>query len=145
MKNLSKPLQLALVIGLPIAIVAIAVGIYFVGDRNVQNTDESTPTNECNETQEYKDDILRMYEEDYLPMTVYPPVPVPQVPVEHDKIADLEGECEVYALEQAYEYGARELRDLSDCWDKCLVTQDYVENRISWAQKDGVIVYISTG
>jgi hypothetical protein len=128
-------------VALIVVIVGSAVAALFLSDDETPTSSSTSVTttvtqNECSYTEEEKDRVYALYarEIDEEPQSV-----------DSEAIAALKGECELDALEQAYELGGRVLRDFTECWPECAATLDYSEQRISFAVEDGRMIYIANG
>lgn len=138
---------------LPKALVVVVAGFlvlafvgtsYFVGSRSLNS--KSHGSNSCPYTQDEMERIVEKYNvpEPYISPETQALMGAP-APIDSEAISNLKGECADVALEKAYEIGMRSLRDLSDCWDDCVVTEDYSETRLNYAIKNHRMVYISNG
>ncbi len=141
MKKQKLSLGLYLVL-ISVLVVGSILATYFVVNEN-RETVRSKPAvvDACMMTNQMKSEIANLYN----PMSQKNIAAGAPEPPSQDSTSELVGLCEYDTLKKAYELGARELRDLSDCGEGCFVTDDLRNYRITYKQVDGVIESIEVG
>ena len=140
MQKIPRPASIAII---STFVVIFALTSYVVGSRSLKSQGNSGSDQNCQYTQEELNSIIEKYNQpdpdrsDFLDNGVGMPPPVDAAAIE-----GLEGECADVALDQAYDLGMRQLRDLTDCWDSCTITDDYSSTRLNFAIKNRRMVHM---
>lgn len=135
-------------------LITVSVVSYSIGRNNTKNEDSktankltttklistSTPNQEdCSYVQQEYDDIQdKMYANKIKDRSTEPPP-------DFDAVKALEGGCLIPSLEKAYDLGIRYLRNSTDCYPVCIVTEDYNIFRIDFRVVNDRMVDIIIG
>lgn len=140
--NFSRPFLFFLVSLVTIVFVATSffVGYYFKGE-NIEQTSKTVET-ECPYSQGELNAVLAKIENTDWSPTQQEAMGAP-APIDKRAIKALEGECADEALDNAYDLGIRDYRDLTTCWPKCVVTKDLRGDRLDFAIENRRMIHMS--
>lgn len=115
-----------------ILVFILVSGVCFsVGYSLLRDSDGAVGRIDCRYTQKEYDDAIASFS---IPIKEdpYAGAPAPPQPIDDKEIKQLHGMCAVDALGKAKELGVMVVRDLSYCWNDCVVTADYSEFRLTF-------------
>lgn len=117
---------------------------FSVGYSLLKDSDEAVGIIDCRYSQKEYDDAISEFD---LPVIGNPNVGVPALPepIAKSDIDDLGGVCAIDALEKAKQLGVIKVRDLSDCWSNCVVTDDFNPNRLTFHVDGNIMLDPSLG
>lgn len=131
----SLPRPILYIIGI-VLVILIGAASYIVGSNAIGKNDSGAANKECPYTQDDLDAIFKKFNDRESVYKVKPGETGVSAPLDRDAIYALEGECVDVGLEKAYQLGIRSLRDLTDCWPKCIVTAEYLDTRFNYVIED---------
>ncbi|HMS24447.1 MAG TPA: hypothetical protein PKB15_01955 [Acidimicrobiia bacterium] len=144
MKDVSKVVRLSFYLIIAVLFTIFSITSWIAGNRATDKKTQTKASEQCPYTQQELDDIRALYDQP-IPKDQQRSFEDLQVSIDFDAIEALKGQCAVTALERAYELGMRSLRDLTECWPDCAVTEDYSPQRLTFAIKDRRMIHIQAG